>query len=272
MREIHDAPVPHESGGHSTEYDRMRADYDRMKHAEEARIVERSETVASLRASLERVTGERGALCGAIVRIADALGLVSHDDSDDPIGPEANALEVVDAICLRGRAIRAEASRLRGAVEELREIASRTGDYYGIPGSTVMRITTAALSPAPGEVPTCTWTQDSDGTWETTCGEAWVTLDGEPPADHRVRFCHGCGRRTAFAPYAPEPEEEDEPAPLAPAGEGEPCPSRSAHSGTLCGLALGHDGMHIRDDGEAFRAQWDDDHAATPAPAEGGGA
>jgi hypothetical protein len=39
----------------------------------------------------------------------------------------------------------------------------------------------------------CTWTENSDGTWETTCGNAWIFLAGTP-SDNQVRWCPYCGR------------------------------------------------------------------------------
>jgi hypothetical protein len=50
-------------------------------------------------------------------------------------------------------------------------------------------------SDLPEEAPSssCTWTEDSDGTWHTACGEAHVfTTDG--PEENRHRFCPYCGK------------------------------------------------------------------------------
>jgi hypothetical protein len=47
----------------------------------------------------------------------------------------------------------------------------------------------------------CTWTEDSDGTWHTACGEAHVfTTDG--PEANRHRFCPYCGKGLEVAPAA----------------------------------------------------------------------
>lgn len=42
-------------------------------------------------------------------------------------------------------------------------------------------------------VPTCDWQEDSDGIWETSCGEAWVCTEGTP-TENDMRFCHSCGK------------------------------------------------------------------------------
>ena len=41
--------------------------------------------------------------------------------------------------------------------------------------------------------PTCTWTEDSQGGWEATCGETWY-LESGTPAENHYRYCPGCGR------------------------------------------------------------------------------
>lgn len=39
----------------------------------------------------------------------------------------------------------------------------------------------------------CTWTPDSDGTWETSCGQAFVLIDGTP-RDNGMNYCTYCGK------------------------------------------------------------------------------
>ena len=41
--------------------------------------------------------------------------------------------------------------------------------------------------------PTCTWTEDTNGNWEASCGETWVLETGDPAENH-YRYCPGCGR------------------------------------------------------------------------------
>jgi len=38
----------------------------------------------------------------------------------------------------------------------------------------------------------CKWQQDSDGNWDTACGETFIFEDGSP-SDNRQRFCGYCG-------------------------------------------------------------------------------
>lgn len=38
----------------------------------------------------------------------------------------------------------------------------------------------------------CTWTQDADGAWNTTCGEAFY-LDTGTPNENKLKFCCYCG-------------------------------------------------------------------------------
>ena len=39
----------------------------------------------------------------------------------------------------------------------------------------------------------CRWTQDDDGVWQTTCGNAHVFCDGNPK-ENKYAFCPYCGR------------------------------------------------------------------------------
>ena len=38
----------------------------------------------------------------------------------------------------------------------------------------------------------CTWAEDSDGVWETSCGHEFLFEDGSP-ADNGAEFCMFCG-------------------------------------------------------------------------------
>ena len=40
----------------------------------------------------------------------------------------------------------------------------------------------------------CTWHQDEDGTWWTTCGNAFVLNDGKP-SENKMKFCPYCGAK-----------------------------------------------------------------------------
>ena len=40
----------------------------------------------------------------------------------------------------------------------------------------------------------CTWKPDSDGNWETTCGNLHVFFDGTPHQNN-YGFCPYCGKR-----------------------------------------------------------------------------
>lgn len=46
----------------------------------------------------------------------------------------------------------------------------------------------------------CTWTEDCDGNWETTCGEMFSFTDGSP-TDNGARFCLYCGDRLEPVPF-----------------------------------------------------------------------
>lgn len=39
----------------------------------------------------------------------------------------------------------------------------------------------------------CEWVRDSDGHYDTTCGNAWEFMDGGVD-DNRARFCMYCGK------------------------------------------------------------------------------
>ena len=67
----------------------------------------------------------------------------------------------------------------------------------------------AALFPAPSAPvarEACTWTPTADHletcAWDSACGETWLFIEGGTPAEHRVKFCHGCGK-PVVAPTPP---------------------------------------------------------------------
>jgi hypothetical protein len=47
---------------------------------------------------------------------------------------------------------------------------------------------------------TCTWTEDSEGTWQTECGDAFVFTDGGP-VENSVRYCCYCGKCIEIKPW-----------------------------------------------------------------------
>jgi len=56
---------------------------------------------------------------------------------------------------------------------------------------------------------TCLWTEDYDGTWETSCKHAFV-LSTDMPSDNDMRFCCYCGKPLEERPYVEEDEEDDD--------------------------------------------------------------
>jgi len=52
-----------------------------------------------------------------------------------------------------------------------------------------------------GEPPTCAWTEDRDGAWETECGGIWEFPDGGP-SENGARYCCRCGREIDATGYA----------------------------------------------------------------------
>ena len=47
----------------------------------------------------------------------------------------------------------------------------------------------------------CAWVADSDGTWSTGCGNAFVFIDGGP-AENGFRYCCYCGGALHPTPYS----------------------------------------------------------------------
>lgn len=66
-----------------------------------------------------------------------------------------------------------------------------------------------AATPAPcvdsGE--RCVWGEDSDGTWNTGCGEMFVFTDGGPE-DNDARFCIYCGKGISAFHFTDDDDEE----------------------------------------------------------------
>ena len=60
----------------------------------------------------------------------------------------------------------------------------------------------SALKDKAGE---CTWTEDPEGYWSTSCGRSWTFIEGGPE-ENGVRYCHGCGKPVRIAD---EPNKEE---------------------------------------------------------------
>jgi len=53
---------------------------------------------------------------------------------------------------------------------------------------------------------TCTWTEDFEGCWNTSCGHA-VVFEYRVDQDKEYRFCAYCGKAIEFVAYTEEDEE-----------------------------------------------------------------
>ena len=51
----------------------------------------------------------------------------------------------------------------------------------------------------------CTWTEDDDGSWDTSCGSKFIVNTGTP-LENGMQFCCFCGRLIKEAYF----EEEDD--------------------------------------------------------------
>jgi hypothetical protein len=65
----------------------------------------------------------------------------------------------------------------------LEELTSRAGAGWG---------DYRTVDPVPSG-PTCHWVEDSDGTWNSDCGQAFQFNDGYP-SENGAKYCHCCGR------------------------------------------------------------------------------
>lgn len=54
----------------------------------------------------------------------------------------------------------------------------------------------------------CAWIEDSDGVWETECGEAFYFDTEGPPSSHRMKFCTFCGKPLVESLYDKEAERK----------------------------------------------------------------
>ena len=48
--------------------------------------------------------------------------------------------------------------------------------------------------------PSCRWTADDEGNWDTQCEQKHVLIDGGPK-DNQMRFCCYCGGALVERPY-----------------------------------------------------------------------
>lgn len=56
----------------------------------------------------------------------------------------------------------------------------------------------------------CTWTEDEDGLWNTTCEEIFQTIDGTP-SENSFRFCPYCGKPLEEVKLTESEKEESKP-------------------------------------------------------------
>jgi hypothetical protein len=56
----------------------------------------------------------------------------------------------------------------------------------------------------------CSWVEDADGVWQTSCGESWLYSDGGTPEENRAQFCHHCGKPIVATPYRDDEAELDD--------------------------------------------------------------
>jgi hypothetical protein len=50
--------------------------------------------------------------------------------------------------------------------------------------------------------PSCEWTEDEDGNWDTACGECFVFEFGGPK-ENKARWCQYCGGKLETKPCKP---------------------------------------------------------------------
>ena len=80
-------------------------------------------------------------------------------------------------------------------------------------GKEVVRECLASLLAEAGteELPVCEWREDGDDydseQWETTCGEAFCFIDGDPVTNN-IRYCCYCGKPVKAVPAVPAQEQE----------------------------------------------------------------
>jgi|GEM_PF-6400132 len=48
--------------------------------------------------------------------------------------------------------------------------------------------------------PVCKWTEDSDGNYDTDCGNCFSMIDGTPE-ENNMRYCNACGRKVNVIHY-----------------------------------------------------------------------
>jgi hypothetical protein len=53
----------------------------------------------------------------------------------------------------------------------------------------------------------CTWSEDDDGNWNTSCSQEFILIEGTP-SQNDMRFCCYCGCHLVEKLYEPEPEDE----------------------------------------------------------------
>lgn len=98
-------------------------------------------------------------------------------------------------------------------IEQMGEIKEMIRDYDARIRSEAKAEALAAMAPCIGvyesalkdKAGECTWTEDPEGYWSTSCGRSWTFIEGGP-RENCVRYCHGCGKPVRIAD---EPNKEE---------------------------------------------------------------
>lgn len=93
--------------------------------------------------------------------------------------------------------------------EALREIEGLTNEHSGGPWTNdINHIARTALLRS--EPRLCTWTEDDDGNWGTSCGDTYC-MEAGTPRENGYAYCPNCGSRIKYVEHISIADDEDEP-------------------------------------------------------------
>ena len=95
------------------------------------------------------------------------------------------------------------AAEVTAALESLLQSARHDSDQYLLALKDANdRATVAEAALDKSEKNRCAWTEDSDGVWNTGCGEAFIFTEGGGLADNKFVYCYACGKKIDPSPYS----------------------------------------------------------------------
>lgn len=83
------------------------------------------------------------------------------------------------------------------------DLVERVGNRLGQLHEKLLAYPLPAAPPVTDTPQGCEWHTDDDGMWHTSCGRTWEFIN-DGPAENRMHYCMGCGRKVDVPTHPPQ--------------------------------------------------------------------